>query len=127
MKRFALIVLLLVCLTSLCAECLASEEGAQRDAYVHFMVLPVNLPDGSDAESAFKTFRAEMIMLAGGYSELGPSQGGSLHPEGVVSKDNVAYIVSANRDISSEIKKVTMEIFGIERVFILVWHGHLVR
>ncbi len=103
----------------------ASAEG--KPVVVHFVVLPENLPDGSSAESAFKTFQAEMIMLAGGFSELGPSQGGSLHPGGVVPKDNRAYLVSAKKDICDDIKIVVQRIFKIKKVFILSWQGNMVR
>ncbi|CCH48017.1 hypothetical protein [Pseudodesulfovibrio piezophilus] len=101
--------------------------GSNTSVFVHFVVLPVKQGEGGENSPALNTFRAEMIMLAGGYSELGPSLGGSLHPEGVVSKENISYLVSADRDISLEIRKVVNTLFGLEKAFILVWPAQLVR
>lgn len=104
-----------------------SHAEDQKPVYVHFIVLPKVLPGGGDSESAYKTFQAEMIMLAGGFSELGNSRGGSMHSDGVAPRSNAAYIVSADKDISKQIKDVVQRLFGLERVFILVWQGHLIR
>jgi|GEM_PF-2787438 len=94
---------------------------------VHFISLPTHMSNGANAEAAYKMFQAEMVMLAGGFSELGGARGGSLHADGVSPRDNMYYIVSAKRDISAEIKKVIQQLFGLEKVFILVWPGHMVR
>lgn len=125
MKRIATVII--GCCLALLLTVGNVEASEPKQTFVHFVVMPTTLPDGASAKSACKTFEAEMIMLAGGFSALGKSNGGSLHPTGVVPKDNVAYLVAAKKDVSAEIKKVVQKLFKIERVFILVWQGHMVR
>lgn len=124
MNKYIVLIFCLFCFFTSVNVVQATEP---KPVFVHFVVLPSVLADGSSAQSAYKTFQAEMIMLAGGYSKLGGSDGGSLHPQGVVPKENMAYLVSSSKKIGPEIKKVVQQIFGIERVFILCWPGELIR
>lgn len=99
----------------------------KKSAFVHFVVVPKALPGGGTYESVCEAFQAEMMQLAGGYTELGDVRGGSTKYERVVPKDNVAYIISSDQDISLQIKEAVVRTFGLKKVFILVWPGSLVR
>lgn len=122
MKRCAMLVLVL----AVCAFALGATDARADSAkpfQVHFTVVPATMPDGSDAGPALEQFKAEVIKLAGGFTELGPSRGGSLHPDGVHHSNNIAFLIGADRDLSAELKALTLRLFGETSVFILVWPG----
>jgi len=115
----------LACLLVLAAGPVRAEDS--KPAFVHFVVLPKVLPDGRAYEAVSEEFQVEMVKLAGGFTELGGARGGSMLSDQFVPKDNVAYLVASDEDISLQIKAEVMRIFGLERVFILVWPGSMVR
>lgn len=122
MKRCAMLVLVL----AVCAFAFGATDARADSAKpfkVHFTVVPATMPDGSDAGPALEQFKAEVIKLAGGFTELGPSRGGSLHPDGVHHSNNIAFLIGADKDISAELKALTLRLFGETSVFILVWPG----
>ncbi|MUM76072.1 hypothetical protein GKC30_00310 [Pseudodesulfovibrio sp. F-1] len=122
MKRIAMLTLVLMTVAfALCVT--EARAGEAKPCHVHFTVIPAVMPDGSDPGPALVEFRAELIRLAGGYTELGPSRGGKMHPEGIVHEENIAFVVGADRDLSGQIKTLTRRLFGEANVFILAWPG----
>jgi len=99
------------------------DAGDQKPFFVHFTVLSKTMPDGTDAGPALLSFKAEVIKLAGGFTELGSTRGGSLHSDGVHDEDNVSFIIGADKDISKELKAMTQRLFKDDGAFILVWPG----
>jgi hypothetical protein len=123
MKRFGLLALALVLGSLIFAGGVRAESGAPF--MVHFTVIPAAMPDGTDAGPALDAFRKEVIALAGGYTELGPSQGGSMHPDGVHLEKNIPFVIGADRDVSVELKAMVMRLFATKDVFILTWPGRV--
>ncbi|ADU63164.1 MAG: hypothetical protein KUA35_04510 [Pseudodesulfovibrio sp.] len=122
MKRCALLALvLLTCVLALGAT--DARADSAKPFQVHFTVVPATMPDGSDAGPALEQFKAEVIKLAGGFTELGPSHGGSLRPDGMHQSNNIAFLIGADKDLSAELKALTLRLFGETNVFILVWPG----
>ncbi|WP_419787582.1 hypothetical protein [Pseudodesulfovibrio sp.] len=103
----------------------ASAAG-QQPFMVHFVVVPAVLPDGGDASSAVLEFKKEVLKLAGGFTELGPCQGGSLKDSKVNEKENVAFIIGADKDISKELKALSLKLFHGGSAFILAWPGKVI-
>jgi len=89
---------------------------------VHFFLVPAVLPDGTDSAPALPALRLFLAKLAGGYTELGAGSGGYLDDKGeLVKEDNIAFVVSAPKDVSKEIKAYLEENFPQDLHFILVW------
>jgi len=122
MKRIAMLALVLPILAFALGAADARAEGA-KPYHIHFTVVPAVLPDGSDPGPALVEFRTELIRLAGGYTELGPSRGGKMHPEGLVHEENIAFLIGADRDLSDQLKALTKRLFHEVNVFILAWQG----
>ena len=81
------------------------------------------MPDGTDAGPALLSFKAETIKLAGGYTELGQSRGGSLVDGKVQDQENISFVIGARKDISKELKEMTKRLFKGDGAFILAWPG----
>lgn len=120
MKRFAILALVLLTFALVLGATDVRAEGG-KPFHVHFTVVPAVMPDGSDPGPALVEFRAELVRLAGGYTELGPSKGGAMHPEGVVHEENIAFLIGAERDLSGQLKALVKRLFGEANVFILTW------
>jgi len=123
MKRFMPFVLSLCLVLTVAFVATDANADDQKPFFVHFTVVPKTMPDGSDAGPALLSFKAEVIKLAGGYTELGPTRGGSLHPDGVHDQDNITFIIGAKKDISKDLKDMSKRIFKDDGAFILVWPG----
>ncbi|BCS86790.1 hypothetical protein [Pseudodesulfovibrio sediminis] len=92
-------------------------------SYIHFVVVDSVLPDGSDSRDAVLAFEKEVIKLAGGFTEIGATRGGALEGDAVVPQKNISFMISADRDISRELKTLTTQLFGGRGGFILAWQG----
>lgn len=103
-----------------------SDAADQEPFFVHFTVISKTMPDGSDSGPAILKFKKEVIKLAGGYTELGSSRGGSLEAGGVHDEDNISFVIGAKSDISMELKEMTKRLFGDDGAFILSWPGKVI-
>jgi len=103
-----------------------AQAAEQQPFFVHFVVVPAVLPDGSDASPVILEFKKEALKLAGGYTELGSCQGGSLADGKVVDRENVSFIIGAKKDISQELKAISTKLFKGEDAFILAWPGKVI-
>ncbi|QGY41636.1 hypothetical protein GM415_16410 [Pseudodesulfovibrio cashew] len=101
----------------------AAQAGEQEPFVVHFVVIGKVLPDGSDSAPLMDEFKLEVLKLAGGFTELGPTRGGSLHDNVVRSEENVSFIIGAKKDISVELKALTDRLFKDGGAFIMSWPG----
>jgi len=123
MKRRLLSVLFLaLCVFALAPMAANAANASGRAVTVHFFVVPDVLPDGAGAADRLPELRLFLAKLAGGYTELGPSQGGFMNAANqLVSENNHSFLVSADKDVSGEIRKYLDENFPAEMQFILVW------
>jgi len=100
----------------------AQEEDGK--AHVHFFVVPAKSPDGSSTQAAVAKMKEYLLNLAGGYTDLGKSEGGWVDSQGMVfRRKNIAFVVSAPRDISVELKQYISENFGEISPYLLVWEA----
>lgn len=102
--------------------CLLFAAGAKAEgkaSLVHFVVVSDGLK-GVNYAQELPALEKELCRLAGGYTALGKTRGGSLHETGIVHQPGYTYVVAANRIVASEIDAFVTERFG-EAPFILVW------
>lgn len=100
----------------------AQEERGK--IYMHFFVVPLNFPDGAPAKDAISNTKEYLLTLAGGFTELGKSQGGWVNPQGMAERSkSVSFIVSAPRDISAELRQYISENFGVVAPYVTVWEA----
>ena len=100
----------------------AKTGDAPGAATVHFFVVPDALPDGANAAPRLPELRLFLAKLAGGYTELGPSEGGFMNAANqLVSEKNHPFLVAADKDLSGDIRAYLDANFPAEMQFILVW------
>ena len=126
MKRLMPFVLSLCLVLVVAFVATDANADEQKPFFVHFVVVTKTMPDGSDSGPAVLSFKAEVIKLAGGYTEIGSTSGGSLKADGVQDQDNITFIIGADKDISKELKAMTKRIFMGDGAFILAWPGKVI-
>jgi hypothetical protein len=95
---------------------------AESQVYIHYVVVPIPSQDGITDEIA--AFRAKLIELAGGYTEMGLVNGGSRTDDGrIETSRNFAYMVSASRNITADLEEYVPKHFPTSKPFVLVWTG----
>ena len=98
----------------------------QKPFFVHFVVVPSATQYGAETRAAILKFEEEVILLAGGFTELGPSRGGSIENGVVKPQENLSFIIGADRDVSKELKALSRKIFKDDGAFILAWPGKVI-
>ncbi|MGL1863839.1 MAG: hypothetical protein OCC46_15050 [Pseudodesulfovibrio sp.] len=121
MKRCIPVIFCLILVVAFAAT--PAQADDQKPFFVHFVVVSKTMPDGTDAGPALLSFKAEAIKLAGGYTELGQSRGGSLVDGKVQDQENISFVIGASKDISKELKEMTKRLFKGDGAFILAWPG----
>jgi hypothetical protein len=121
MKRVALLCCFAVLF--LCSAAGAGDKPASEPFHVHFIVVPAFMPDGMDSGPAVELFKAEVLGLTGGYTQLGRSTGGSMGGGGIQGEDNIAFLIGAKTDVSVKLKEIAQRLFGAKGVFIMAWPG----
>lgn len=106
-----------------CFSVTAAKAAESVPFHTHIVVVDTALVDDAEAESAVLEFKKELIKLAGGYTFLGKSHGGELRGNEVVNQDNMTFIVGAPKDISKELKALSIRIFHGNGAFILAHEG----
>ena len=96
-----------------------AEAGDPQPFFIHFVVLPA----ASDDDPRVLEFKKMALALAGGFTELGATSGGSMHKDGVHQEDNLSFIVGAEKDITKDLKMLTKSLFGGKGAFIMSWPG----
>ncbi|WP_319542857.1 hypothetical protein [uncultured Pseudodesulfovibrio sp.] len=120
MQRFSPILLVMILSLFFVATVSASEPAP---TYVHMVVVSATLPDGSSSVNAVGAFEKAVIEMAGGFTRLGSSSGGLLKGATVDHQQNVTFIVAGQKDLSKELKALTLKLFGGDGGFILAWPG----
>lgn len=121
MKR-SIILVACLCLALILALS-AHGNDEQKPFVVHFVVLDKELPDGSDAAPAVLKFEEDVLKLAGGFTEIGTTYGGSLRDGVVKRQDNFSFIIGAKEDVSLELNKIVKKLYQGEGAFIMSWEG----
>lgn len=98
----------------------------QKLSIAHFVVVPQTLANGSDSGPVVLEFKKAVIELAGGFTELGLSRGGSTSDGVVKHEQNISFIIRADRDISLELQELTDRLFDGKGTFIMSWPGKTV-
>lgn len=120
MKRFSPILLALI-LSVVCVANASASEPAP--VYVHMVVVSATLTDGSSSADSVLAFEKAVIEMAGGFTRLGSSSGGILKGDTVEHQQNVTFMVAGQKDLSEELKALTLKLFGGDGGFILAWPG----
>ena len=96
------------------------------EVWVHFIVVPVKGMAGApaDVEMAMAEFKVNIAEMAGGYTDLGPTEGGFLPAGGELSRSkNFSFIVSAPEDLTRKVEELVGRLFAGGKPFVLVWPG----
>lgn len=101
---------------------LAGPAPAQP-VHIHFFVVPTQAVDGVNHWEAMEKLKAKLVELAGGYTELGLSNGGSNSSGSLEQEYNFSFMVSASRDITADLEAFIPRYFATARPFILHWTG----
>jgi hypothetical protein len=119
-SKFAAVLLLSV----LASAFFWRDACAETSVYVHFFVVPESVKEGKKLADELAELREKLVSLAGGYTELGPSKGGSKEPDGRLdTESNIAFIVSAPRNITADLEEYISRHFATKHPFILVWQA----
>ncbi|WP_428565887.1 MAG: hypothetical protein ACP59X_05450 [Solidesulfovibrio sp. DCME] len=120
MTRFASRVL---CCLLLAAFCLATTARAEnRQVFAHLFTVPTDLPGGGDDSTKLPGFESWLVQSCGGYTKLGPGNGGWKNEQGQVEvQGNVVYLVTAPRDVSKDLAARLTSVFGERQPYILVF------
>lgn len=90
--------------------------------YVHYFVVPTQTADGPDPVTALHNFKTELAKLAGGYTELGRSNGAVWTGNRLETEFSISFLVSAPTKLTTEIKALISKYFTqISSPFLLVW------
>ncbi|WP_316901297.1 hypothetical protein [Pseudodesulfovibrio indicus] len=123
MKRLVPLFLLLSLFT--CAAVAMAAETVP--CYVHMVVIPDTLPDGSTSVDVIDEFESEVMKLSGGFTQLGPSQGSDIVKGDEVYQDNMTYLIGADKDITAKLHALTVKYFGEPGGFIMAWPGTMTQ
>ncbi|RJP30688.1 MAG: hypothetical protein C4527_09155 [Candidatus Omnitrophota bacterium] len=92
--------------------------------YMHFFVAPTVFTDGTTTAAAIVELKRFLVNLAGGYSELGVSEGGWLSPANDVETEmNIKFFVSATRDVSADIRQYLKDHLQQQYPYVIVWEA----
>ena len=117
------LVCMLICLAMLLSVVGSTATAwADSEVYVHFLVVPSKTKGARSITKALASLKTKLAELAGGYTHLGPTDGGYLNAKGNLERENnFSFIVASPKNISSEIEKYVAENFATEKPYILVW------
>lgn len=101
---------------------LLTSVQAASEVFVHFVVVPSKTRGDRDIHKALDDLKFFFAELAGGYTHLGPSDGGYLPPDGKLEKNaNYSFLVAAPKEVTREIEAYILEHFETEKPYILIW------
>lgn len=113
----------LLCLLSILLLPAGGAAGAQYEAHIHFLVVPQTAAPGLSYPEAMEDFQGGLARLAGGYTELGFSQGATMRGGKLRRGQNVSFLVYAPRDLTAERQKLISKYFATNQPFVLHWKG----
>lgn len=130
MKRSWAVVIVILALLAFPGAALAQDsatespgDAAPVQVYTHFIVVPAAAAGDVDSDQLMVDFKAELLALAGGYTELGSTTGGFQPPSGAAIKaPGVTFLVAASSDLAAQIKAWGDSRFA-SPVYVLVWQA----
>ncbi|MBU1611842.1 MAG: hypothetical protein KKC99_08350 [Proteobacteria bacterium] len=117
MKRLTICMLVLLMALGVASMALAEEKAM----VVHFVVVPSDSP-GVNYATEVPELQKMLTRLAGGYTAMGATHGGSAKDTGLTAEQNMSYMVAAKKNVAAEISTYVTEHFK-EEPFILVWNA----
>lgn len=117
----ALIALSLLCLLATAWPAGRSSAADSQQVFAHLFTVPDALPDGADPAPRIVALKAWLSETFGGYTRLGPGEGGWKNETGAVETEtNTVYLVTAPRDVSRDIGAWLAREFGVRVPYVLV-------
>ena len=111
------------CLLALALLLALGATAQAGEAHIHFLVAPPSPAEGMSNLQALEGFRQELVDLAGGYTEWGPTQGASRDGSNLMRQTNFSYIVAAGSDLTPDLVKLIKKYFVVPQPFVLHWVG----
>jgi hypothetical protein len=100
------------------------QAWAESRVFVHFLVVPSKAKDGQDINEALAKLRLKLAEIAGGYTDLGPTNGGYLPPGGKLRQsNNYSFIVAAPRIVTADLDAYVCSHFDTREPYVLVWEA----
>lgn len=96
---------------------------AASPAHIHFLVVPTTPKAGQSFTQAMNGFRAALLDLTGGYTELGHSRGASLVHGNIKGQENYSFMVAAKADLTDALVVLISNHFQADNPFVLHWVG----
>ncbi len=87
----------------------------------YFIVVPLELPNGSPTDTQRKSLERWMADRAGGYTRLGPCHGGWRDGDRIVEEDHVAYFLRGPAGLKPELERIITEEFQQREPFVVPW------
>ena len=111
-------------LVALCLVLAAAGPAlAQEPVHMHYFVVPAQTAGGQELATVMDQFKLGLAQLAGGYTELGLSNGGAMDQGSLVKEINFSFLVAAPADISAELAALISQHFATSAPFIVHWTG----
>lgn len=117
---------LMVCMLCAVRPAMAQNAtaGVDDNTYVHFFVVPATAPEGHAFHEEIIALKKMLIDRAGGFTQLGPSHGGHLRPNGNIERqDNISFVVASTEDMRQELVDFIHKHFNEDQPFVLVTRG----
>ncbi|WP_027185117.1 hypothetical protein [Desulfovibrio inopinatus] len=94
--------------------------------YIHFFVVPSAIPGENNVAKQITDLKKMLIKVAGGYTELGLTHGGSVKTDGNIElENNFSFVVTAKTDISQELSAFIKKHFKSKAPFIVTWPANV--
>ncbi len=114
----------LVCAVMVCAALSACAPLCPHKGktFIHFFVVPKQLPNGQDATDEIAALKQWLAQTAGGYTELGDAPGGWINPENTLeTARQTAFFLSAPRNLRREISDYIRVRFKERQPYVMTW------
>lgn len=98
-----------------------SQPGPSNGPARYFFTVPQRLPDGGTSGPQRKALDAWLVRQAGGYTRIGPCQGGWHNGRDLIEEDNIAYFVVGPTGLKPQIERIITERFKQRQAFVVCW------
>ncbi len=98
-----------------------SQPGLSSGPARYFFTVPQRLPDGKTSGPEQEALEAWLIRQAGGYTRIGPCQGGWHNGRDLIEEDNIAYFVVGPTGLKPQIEQIVTERFKQRQAFVVCW------
>ena len=100
----------------------APSVPSQAPRYVHFCIVPQQLPNGQPSNALVGEFKQYCLSVVGGYTKFIEVEGGWLGPQGKLEVEkNHAFLLTTNKNIAPQLRQYIVTRFQQQEAFVLVW------